>query len=99
MRFDFLISFCAIFRFALDLEQRFPRFVFHDGAFESLDDRKKLNLLQVLRSYAAQGIQTIITLIDSDLPPSGGDLFSPDEIAVTLHDEGQAGRLFKMESW
>lgn len=29
------------------LDGRYPRFVFHDGVFESLDDRKKLNLLEV----------------------------------------------------
>ena len=51
------------------LDQRFPRFVYHDGVFESLDDRKKENLLAVIRAYADLGIQSVITLIDSDLPP------------------------------
>ena len=53
------------------LDDKFPRFVYHDGVFESLDDRKKENLLAVLREYAELGIQPIITLIDSDLPPTG----------------------------
>lgn len=48
----------------------FPRFVYHDGVFESLDDRKKQNLLAVIRRYAAMGLQPIITVIDSDLPAS-----------------------------
>lgn len=83
------------------LDEKFPRFVYHDGVFESLDDRKKENLLSVIRQYADLGLQPIITLIDSDLPPraAGEPVFSPQEIVVTLHDEGNQGRLFKMSSW
>ncbi|CAM2010409.1 DUF2326 domain-containing protein [Acanthopleuribacter pedis] len=79
----------------------FPRFVFHDGVFESLDDRKKTNLLKVLRDYVKTGIQPIITLIDSDLPPATRKtaIFDPEDIILTLHDEGDAGRLFKMKAW
>jgi len=65
------------------LEVKFPRFVFHDGAFESLDDRKKENLLAILHQYADLGIQSVITLIDSDLPKRGKDgpaVFDADEI-------------------
>jgi uncharacterized protein YydD (DUF2326 family) len=81
---------------------RFPRFVYHDGAFESLDDRKKENLLLVLRRYADFGLQPIVTLIDSDLPirpQSTGPVFEGDEVVLTLHDEGAHGRLFRMEAW
>ena len=70
--------------------------------FESLDDRKKENLLTVIRNYAEFGIQSIITLIDSDLPPRDDDaepVFNPDEIVLTLHDETEEGRLFRMKSW
>lgn len=83
------------------LDDKFPRFVYHDGVFESLDDRKKENLLAVLRRYAGLGLQSIITLIDSDLPArvSANSIFSEDEIVLTLHDEGDQGRLFKMHSW
>lgn len=84
------------------LDAKFPRFVFHDGVFESLDNRKKENLLAVLREYAGLGIQPIITLIDSDLP-SRADVtdvvFEDDDIVLLLHDEGSDGRLFKMKSW
>jgi uncharacterized protein YydD (DUF2326 family) len=96
---------CIAFDMALlraHLEQKFPRFVYHDGVFESLDDRKKENLLTVIRSYAELGIQSIITLIDSDLPPrtdKEGSVFTPDEIIVTLHDETEQGRIFRMKSW
>ena len=84
------------------LDAKFPRFVFHDGVFESLDDRKKENLLVVIREYADLGIQPVITLIDSDLPnrsEKDGPFFDVSEIVLTLHDENEQGRLFKMSAW
>lgn len=84
------------------LDDKFPRFVYHDGVFESLDNRKKENLLAIIRRYADLGLQPIITLIDSDLPARDADeepVFAPDEIVATLHDEGEPGRLFKMKTW
>lgn len=84
------------------LADKFPRFAYHDGVFESLDDRKKANLLAVIREYADLGVQPIITLIASDMPPSAdgeGPVFTPDEIVLTLHDEGPEGRLFRMKAW
>ncbi|MBC7951445.1 MAG: DUF2326 domain-containing protein [Rhodospirillaceae bacterium] len=95
---------CVAFDLALlraHLGNAFPRFAYHDGVFESLDDRKKENLLAVIRRYTELGIQTIITLIDSDLPKRARDepVFDGEEIMLLLHDEGQSGRLFKMASW
>lgn len=95
---------CVAFDMAVlraHLGDKFPRFVYHDGVFESLDDRKKENLLSVIRRYADLGIQPIITLIDSDLPKRADDapVFSEDEIVVLLHDENEQGRLFKMQPW
>lgn len=96
---------CVAFDLAVlraHLDDKFPRFVFHDGVFESLDDRKKANLLAVIREYAGLGVQSVITLIDSDMPPveeGSGSAFSQDEVVLTLHDEGQDGRLFRMSSW
>jgi uncharacterized protein YydD (DUF2326 family) len=84
------------------LDANFPRFVFHDGVLESLDDRKKKNLLAVLRRYADFGIQPIITSIDSDLPAQAEkdtQVFDGSEIVLTLHDENEQGRLFKMRAW
>lgn len=84
------------------LDDKFPRFVYHDGVFESLDDRKKENLLSIIRRYAELGLQPVITLIDSDLPTraDGGEpVFKTEEIVLTLHDEGDPGRLFKMRAW
>jgi uncharacterized protein YydD (DUF2326 family) len=84
------------------LGEKFPYFAFHDGVFESLDNRKKENLLAVIRQYADMDIQSIITLIDSDLPRGEEDessVFDESEIVLQLHDEGEKGRLFKMKTW
>jgi uncharacterized protein YydD (DUF2326 family) len=95
---------CIAFDLALlrgHLGHQFPRFAFHDGVFESLDDRKKENLLEVLRRYSLLGLQSIITLIDSDYPPrnDANPVFQSSEIVALLHDENDTGRLFKMSSW
>jgi uncharacterized protein YydD (DUF2326 family) len=96
---------CIAFDMALiraHLDQQFPRFVYHDGFFESLDTRKKENLLAVIREYANLGIQSVVTLIDSDLPPreeKDGPVFKTEEVVLILHDENEQGRLFKMKSW
>lgn len=96
---------CIAFDMALlraHLEHKFPRFVYHDGVFESLDPRKKQNLLTEIRKYTEMGIQSIITLIDSDTPdPTKDDAeaFSADEVVLTLHDENSQGRLFRMKAW
>jgi uncharacterized protein YydD (DUF2326 family) len=95
---------CIAFDLALlraHLSDAFPRFAYHDGVFESLDDRKKEVLLSVIRRYTDLGIQSIVTLIDSDLPkrPADQPFFDSDEIVLLLHDEGENGRLFKMASW
>lgn len=84
------------------LDEKFPRFVFHDGVFESLDDRKKANLLAVIREYADLGLQPVITLIDSDMPPApeaGKPVFASEEIVLLVHDEGPDGRLFRFNAW
>lgn len=82
-------------------KKSFPRFVFHDGVFESLDDRKKEKLLTVIRDYSNYGVQQIITLIDSETPRRETDepVFKSNEIILTLHDEGISGLLFKMHPW
>ncbi|MGO9173616.1 MAG: DUF2326 domain-containing protein [Rhodomicrobium sp.] len=83
------------------LNDRFPRFVFHDGVFESLDPRKKVKLLGEIRRLANEGLQPIITLIDAELPKEEGEAakLEDTEIVLTLHDEGDDGRLFRMRSW
>lgn len=84
------------------LDKKSPRFVYHDGVFESLDDRKKENLLVVIRQYAEIGLQPIITLIDSDIPVrtvKGTSVFDESEIVLRLHDVNDQGRLFKIKTW
>lgn len=95
---------CVAFDLALiraHLGDAFPRFAYHDGVLESLDDRKKEVLISVLRRYTGMGIQSIVTLIDSDLPKRAAEqpFFEKDEIVLLLHDEDESGRLFKMPSW
>jgi uncharacterized protein YydD (DUF2326 family) len=96
---------CVAFDLAVlraHLDEKFPHFVYHDGVLESLDDRKKENLLDVIRRYTELGIQAIITLIDSDLPARSDDrppVFDDTEIVLSLNDEGDQGRLFRMPSW
>lgn len=96
---------CIAFDLALaraHLPGRYPRFLFHDGVFETLDPRKKENLLRVIRAYADLGIQHVVTLIDAELPRQSEDSaasLAEGEIVLRLHDEDESGRLFKMESW
>lgn len=91
---------CIAFDLALILAhdgEGFPAFVYHDDALGSLDNRKRENLRDVMRSRADRGVQQVVTVIDSDLPSE--DFFDDDEIILRLHDDGDAGRLFKMPEW
>ncbi len=96
---------CAAFDLAVAramLDQPYIRFLYHDGLLEGLDNRKKRNLINSIRRFAALGIQQIITVIDSDLPiEDDGERFAfhDDEIALLLHDEDDSGRLFRMPRW
>lgn len=81
----------------------FYRYLYHDGIFEGLDNRKKINLLSNIRSICEKdSIQYILTIIDSDLPRDKSDnklLFHQDEIIRTLDDTGDSGRLFRMQKF
>lgn len=91
---------CVAFDLALLLAHDasgFPDFVYHDDVFGGLDNRKKENLRDVMRSCGNKGIQQIVTAIDSELPTP--DFFDVDEIVLRLHDDGSDGRLFKMPEW
>lgn len=97
---------CACFDLALlasYAQQDFYRFVYHDGIFEGLDNRKKVSLLDTARQACDDyGLQYILTVIDADLPRDEKDnklLFQKEEIARELHDGGGAGRLFRMPSF
>lgn len=78
--------------------ENFIRFIYHDGGLETLDSRKKKEFLKYVRLIPAiYGVQYILTVIDSDIPSDV--IFREDEIALTLHDDGDEGLLFKMPSW
>ncbi|PPH53152.1 DUF2326 domain-containing protein [Rathayibacter sp. AY1E2] len=83
-------------------DTQFPRFVYHDGALEQLEPRKRENLIRVLREYADFGLQPIISVLDSDLPDAvngDGDTLHSSDVIALLHDEGEDGRLFRMPTW
>lgn len=63
-----------------------------------MDDRKKELLLKVLREYSNLGIQIIATTINSETQGMETSIME-NEIVLTLHDDGQDGRLFKMPIW
>lgn len=81
------------------LNKRYPKFLFIDGALEVLDNRKRKLLLEVLNEYSQLGIQIIITAISSEVSGFAKNPFSEEDLIVTLHDDGQEGRLFKMPTW
>ena len=78
--------------------RNFPTFIYIDGVFDSLDNRKKDLLLEVLREYSNIGIQIIATTINSQVQELTAPL-TEDEVVLVLHDDGQAGRLFDMQTW
>ena len=81
----------------------FYHFVYHDGIFEGLDNRKKVNLLNLVRNACDNyNLQYILTVIDSDLPRDDSDqklLFTEEEIVRRLHDRGVGGRLFRTRAF
>ena len=84
-------------------KDRFFHFVYHDGALEQLESKRKLALLNVVRSACAEhGIQYIFSAIEEELPTADDPdnlCPSPDEIVLELHDGGEDGRLFKVETF
>ncbi len=93
MAFDLsvLITYC---------KRSFYRFVYHDGALEGLDDRKKINFLNAVQGICKEyDLQYILTIIDSDIPRDDMDktiVFSDEEVILRLHDRDDSGRLFEM---
>jgi uncharacterized protein YydD (DUF2326 family) len=103
-------SFRKILCIAFDLSvlinysaDRFFHFVYHDGALEQLESKRKLALLSVVRAACAEhGIQYIFSAIEEELPTSDDpDNLCPsaEEIVLELHDGGEDGRLFKVETF
>ena len=80
------------------LDREFPKFIYIDGVFDGLDNRKKELLLKILREYSNLGIQIIATTINSEIQGMKTSIME-NEIVLTLHDDGQDGRLFKIPIW
>lgn len=93
---SYLKMLCVSFDLSLLLSYRhdsFYRFVYHDGCFEALDNRKKINFVNLIRSYCSKyNIQYIMTTIEDDVPP--GVLLTEDEICLELTDDEDGGQLF-----
>lgn len=96
---------CACFDLSLLIcysSKSFYRFVYHDGIFESLDNRKKMNYIDVLNNVCNEyKIQVIITLIEDDLPyleDKTKYTFPDEQIVLELNDNpDNSGKLFSME--
>lgn len=79
-------------------DKKFVRFLYHDGGLETLDDRKKLEFIEYVRTASSiSGFQYILTVIESDLP--SGFKFPDHEVVRVLHDDGPSGRLFNIPGW
>lgn len=100
---------CCAFDLALlatYFDKRFFHFTYHDGVFDGLDDRQKENYYKVINMYCEKyDMQYIFTSIQDQLPISIRNKESIEElkdnktIIKLLHDEGNDGRLFKMDAF
>lgn len=93
---------CIAFDLAVNvayLNSSFPHFIYHDGALETLDIRKKKAFIELVRELSGDGLQYIFTMIDSELSGEVSDWVLEKEVVLTLHDDGDEGRLFKIPSW
>jgi uncharacterized protein YydD (DUF2326 family) len=73
----------------------FYRFVYHDGALEGLDNRKKINYINAVRRYCGEyNLQYIFTSIEHDIPAEILKTFTKKEICLNLNDSGDEGKLF-----
>ena len=97
---------CALFDLSLLKTfsgKEFFNFVYHDGVFEGLDNRKRITLLNTINEYCqTHNIQYILSVIESDLPRNDEDkkmFFDDQQVILHLHDKGKDGRLFKMDEF
>ena len=76
-------------------QKSFFRFVYHDGALEGLDNRKKINFINIIKRICSEyNLQYIFTCIE-DHWPAGLEL-NPQDVAVEFDDSGDSGKLFKI---
>lgn len=81
-------------------KEPFFHFVYHDGALETLDNRRKLRWLDLVRRVCDEHhLQYIMTAIEDDVPRDEADEkknFADVEIVRELHDKDDTGRIFRM---
>lgn len=105
---DFSFTYRKFMCMAFDLailinysKNSFYKFVYHDGAFEAFDDRKKVSFINLVRQLCeATNLQYIFTIIDSDLPLIENNMkfeFNESEIILTLSDADESGKLFECD--
>jgi uncharacterized protein YydD (DUF2326 family) len=93
---------CMAFDLAILINYRnesYFRFVYHDDAFGSEDNRIKQRLLQTVKEICKKyDIQYICTVIKDELPKEAGKIieFSVGETVLRLHDKDDSGKLFLM---
>lgn len=76
-------------------QNNFFRFVYHDGVFEGLDNRKKELFIKVARDYCHRyGLQYIFSSIEDDIPQTIMSGFTDKERFLTLSDQDDSGKLF-----
>jgi len=93
---------CMAFDLAVNkvyMKKNYTHFIYHDGFLEKIDNRKKEKFIKLVRNMSKDNFQYIGTLIDSELPNGDRSIFQDDEIVLTLHDDGDDGKLFKIPSW
>lgn len=96
---------CVCFDLAMLItysQKNFIKFVYHDGAYESMSDTIKIKYLDEIRKVCkAYDIQYILTTLYDDIPRDSNNIlyeFSDDEIALKLNDDDDnRGRLFSMK--
>ncbi len=93
---------CMSFDLAINkvyAKENYTHFIYHDGFLEKLDNRKKEKFITLVRDMSKDNFQYFATLIDSELPNGEKSIFKENEIVLTLHDDGDDGKLFKTSSW
>lgn len=89
---------CVAFDLAILSEyskKSFFRFVYHDGVFEGLDNRKKELFIKTIRRYIKEyHIQYIFSSIEDDIPADIIKTFTEEEKCLVLNDKDDSGKLF-----
>jgi uncharacterized protein YydD (DUF2326 family) len=76
------------------MNKSFFRFVYHDGILEGLDNRKKINFINLTRALCKEfNIQYILTLIEDDSPKA----IKGEKISFTKEEISHLSLMIVME--